>query len=320
MQLVDTHCHIHFDDYPLDSDEVMSDALSAGVTRLLCVGCTLKDSKMAVQYAAKYQSIWASIGLHPHEAKHYVNNEIALQQFRTLAQNHARPSYLSTEQGESEQHTKAYKPYGEGVAQPATKFSAKSDTKTGGFADGRGSTVRRVVAIGETGLDYYYTHSPKADQQEIFQFQLNLAQEHDLPVIFHVRDDPKQAGAGTGQAFDDFFAILSDFKGIRGVVHSFTANTTTLDKCLGMGLYIGLNGIMTFTKDSAQLEAAKAIPLDRLLLETDAPFLTPVPFRGTICQPKHVVETAKFISTLRQESLEELAAATTRNAGELFKL
>lgn len=255
MQLVDTHCHIHFEDYQLDSEEVIKDALAAGVTKMLCVGCTLADSRIAVQYAAKHRSIWASIGIHPHEAKLYVENETALQELRSLAE----------------------KP--------------------------------RVVAIGEIGLDYYYNHSPKTDQQELFRFQLTLAQERNLPVIFHVRE-----------AFDDFFAILSDFKGIRGVVHSYTANKAVLDKCLEKGLYIGLNGIMTFTKDNEQLEAAKAVPLDKLVLETDAPFLTPVPFRGTICQPKHVVETAKFLSHLRQISLEELAAATTRNAAELFRI
>lgn len=277
MQLVDTHCHIHFDDYQLDSNEVIEAALSAGVTRMICVGCTLNDSRIAIEYAAKHRSIWASIGMHPHEAKLYVENEKALQEFRSLAENHAR---LLRRGGETTNDVEAHD-----------------------------ATMRRVVAIGETGLDYYYNHSPKEDQQELFRFQLTLAQEYNLPVIFHVRD-----------AFDDFFAILSNFKGIRGVVHSFTANTTTLDKCLKAGLYIGLNGIMTFTKDAAQLEAAKAVPLHRLLLETDAPFLTPVPFRGTICQPKHVVETAKFLSHLRQESLEELAAATTHNAGNLFNL
>lgn len=254
-EFVDTHCHVHFPDYELDADHVISEAIDSGVTRMICVGCTLEDSKLAIEAAAKHSSIWASIGIHPHESKQYLENDVARQQFRALA---TRP---------------------------------------------------RVVAIGEIGLDYYYNHSSKTDQKEMFRFQLTVAQEYQLPVIFHVRE-----------AFDDFFAILSDFEGIRGVVHSFTANSTILDKCLNMGLYIGLNGIMTFTKDNHQLDTAKAIPLDKLLLETDAPFLTPVPFRGTICQPKHVVETAKFLSKLRGEDLEEIAAATTHNAKRLFSL
>jgi TatD DNase family protein len=130
-----------------------------------------------------------------------------------------------------------------------------------------------------------------------------------LPLIFHVRE-----------AFDDFFSTYDQYKGLRGVVHSFSADTRVLDKILSRGLYIGLNGIMTFTKDQKQLEAAKAVPLNRLLLETDAPYLTPVPFRGKICEPKYVRVTAEFLSHLRGETLEELAAATTRNAAELFKL
>lgn len=254
-EFVDTHCHVHFADYELDPEVVIADALEAGVTRMICVGCTLADSKRGVDLAAKHRSIWASIGVHPHEAKFYVENEKALQELRDLAR----------------------KP--------------------------------RVVAVGEIGLDYYYNNSPKEDQARLLRYQLELAQEHNLPVIFHVRE-----------AFDDFFAILSDFKGVTGVIHSFTADKAILDKCIERGLYIGLNGIMTFTKDQSQLDAAKAVPLDRLLLETDAPFLTPVPFRGTICQPKHVVSTAEFLSDLRQERLEELAVATTQNALTLFRL
>lgn len=254
-EFVDTHQHVHFPDYGLDADMVIAAAIAEGVTRMICVGCTLADSKLGIEMAARHRSIWASIGVHPHEAKFYVENEKALQELRDLA---GKP---------------------------------------------------RVVAVGEIGLDYYYNHSEPEEQKALFRYQLELAQEHDLPVIFHIRE-----------AFDDFFAIFDEFTGLRGVVHSFTADTTTLDKCLSRGLYIGLNGIMTFTKDEKQLEAAKKVPPSRLLLETDAPFLTPVPFRGTICQPKHVVSTAEFLANLRQESLEELAAATTQNALTLFRL
>ena len=254
-EFVDTHCHVHFPDYELDADQVIADAIDAGVTRMIAVGCTLADSKLGVEMAARHKSTWASVGIHPHEAKLYVENEKALQELRNLAN----------------------KP--------------------------------RVVAIGEIGLDYYYNHSSKQEQAEMLRFQLNLAQVHNLPVIFHVRD-----------AFDDFFAILDDFKTIRGVIHSFTADTVTLDKCLNRGLYIGLNGIMTFTKDQNQLNAAKALPLNRLLLETDAPFLTPAPYRGTICQPKHVVVTAEFLAKLKGITLEEIAVATTQNAKRLFNL
>ena len=128
-------------------------------------------------------------------------------------------------------------------------------------------------------------------------------------MIFHVRE-----------AFEDFWPIFDEFKGVRGVIHSFTATQKELDDILSRGLYVGLNGIMTFTKQDAQLAAAKAVPLDRLVLETDAPFLTPAPYRGTICEPKHVRITAEFLADLRGESLAAIADATTHNARKLFDL
>lgn len=255
MQFVDTHCHIHFRDYPLDPKEVMAAAHKDGVKQLICVGCTLVDSEDGVKFAQAHDSAWAAIGLHPHEAKMYVEDDGALQRFRSLA------------------------------------------------------TEKKVVAIGEIGLDYHYHHSSSDDQQQLLRFQLDLAVEHKLPVIFHIRE-----------AFDDFWHIFDTYQGIRGVVHSFSAGPEELEQILARGLYVGLNGIMTFTKDARQLAAAKAVPLEKLLLETDAPFLTPKPFRGTICQPKHVRVTAEFLSSLRGESVEEIAKATTENAQKLFKL
>lgn len=259
MEFVDTHCHIHFPDYELEPEDVIGRARADGVKRLLCVGCTLKDSELAVEMAKRHDTVWASIGLHPHEAKDYVNDNHALQQFRELA------------------------------------------------------TKPKVVAIGECGLDYYYEHSTKEDQQKLLRFQLDVAIEHDLPLIFHVRE-----------AFDDFWQIYDEAvregHALRGVVHSFSAHKPELYRILERDLYVGLNGIMTFTKDRGQLSAAESVPLDRLLLETDAPFLTPVPYRGKICEPKHVRVTAEFLSELRGESLETLAAASTQNAIKLFGL
>ncbi len=176
-------------------------------------------------------------------------------------------------------------------------------------ANGRPEGTRKVVAIGETGLDYYYEHSPKDDQKKLLRFQLDLAVEFNLPVIFHIRD-----------AFDDFWPILDSYKGVRGVIHSFTSDRADLEQILSRGLSVGLNGIMTFTKRTEQLEAAKAVPLDRLVLETDAPYLTPAPFRGTICEPKHVVDVAAFLADIRGENPHDLAKATTDNAVRLFGL
>ncbi|CAN5632007.1 hypothetical protein BH23PAT1_BH23PAT1_1920 [soil metagenome] len=171
------------------------------------------------------------------------------------------------------------------------------------------ASLSKVVAIGECGLDYYYQHSPKKEQENIFRFQIELALKAGLPLIFHVR-----------AAFADFWRILDEYKGVRGVVHSFSATTDEVEQIVSRGLYAGLNGIMTFTKDSRQLEAAKVIPLDSLLLETDAPFLTPVPFRGTICEPKHVVLIAEFLAGLLKVPVSEIAARTTANAIKLFNI
>ena len=174
----------------------------------------------------------------------------------------------------------------------------------------------KVVAVGEIGLDYYYEHSSKSAQKRILVKQLEVAKNHNLPLIFHVRgskDVPTDA-------FDDLLAILSDFEGVRGVVHSFTATRAILDKIIELGLYIGLNGIMTFTKDQSQLESAKQVPTDKLLLETDAPYLTPNPHRGKICEPMYLRETAVFLADLRGEKLEDLAKNTTDNARKLFKI
>jgi TatD DNase family protein len=271
MQFVDTHCHIHEAAYLAQlrtetkqryqkagspsADDMIVAAKAADVTRLLCVGTTLEDSEVAVDFIKSRPNTWASIGIHPHDAKDYVGNEKALKRFAALAK----------------------KP--------------------------------KVVAVGECGLDYYYTHSMKPDQEAVLRFQIELALEHDLPMIFHIRD-----------AFDDFWPIFDEYKGIRGVIHSFSATHKELDQILDRGLYVGLNGIMTFTTRKEQIEAAKAIPLSKLLLETDAPFLTPTPYRGTICEPKHIRVTAEFLADLRREPLDELAHRTSENAESVFGL
>ena len=167
----------------------------------------------------------------------------------------------------------------------------------------------KVVAVGEIGLDYFHPHTPPDKQIAALRAQIEASLSSGLPFIFHVRD-----------AFSDFWQIVDDYKIERAVVHSFTAGTKTLNKIIERGWYVGLNGIMTFTRDQAQLEAAKAVPKERLILETDAPFLTPAPNRSELCEPKHVRVTAEFLANLRGETLEQLAAATTANAENLFGL
>jgi TatD DNase family protein len=271
MDLTDTHCHIHeaHDAVELTTetqtrykkagsprpDEMIMRARADGVSRMICVGTTLEDSELAVSFAADRDGVWASIGLHPHEAKVYAGNEKALKRFAALA------------------------------------------------------AKRKVVAVGECGLDFYYNHSLPAEQEAVLRFQIELALEHKLPMVFHVRD-----------AFEQFWPIFETYTGIQGVIHSFSATQKELDEVLDHGLYVGLNGIATFMKDGDQLNAVKSVPLEKLLLETDAPFLTPTPYRGTICEPKHVRVTAEFLADLRDESLEEISLKTTENAQALFGL
>ena len=167
----------------------------------------------------------------------------------------------------------------------------------------------KIVAVGECGLDYFYGHSTKQDQEKALRMQIELAISHDLPLIFHVRD-----------AFDDFWPVFDSYEGLRGVLHSFTDSAENAAIALEKGLYIGINGIMTFTKNEWQKKLVKSLPINRILLETDAPFLTPVPKRGTINEPANVLLVAKFLSELRGEPLEVITRATTKNAIALFSL
>jgi TatD DNase family protein len=254
MELVDTHCHLQFDKLTENIDDVMKGAAEAGVARMICVGTSVDDSRTAIEYASKYDNVWAAVGAHPHDGKHfdYKNDPDKL---RDLA------------------------------------------------------AEDKVVAFGEIGLDFYKDYSPRDEQEKLFRCQLEVGLAAGLPIIFHVRD-----------AWKDFWRIMGDYNHVKGVVHSFSSGTKQMDRALERGFYIGLNGIMTFTRDHAQLDAARHLPLERLLLETDAPFLTPEPFRGQVCEPKHTAATAGFLAKLRDEPLDELAAATTKNAKELFGL
>jgi len=248
----------HSDDSGRTPEGVVAAAHEAGVRRMLCVGTTLADSEQAIEFVMGREGLWASIGIHPHEAARHLNVGDK-KRFASLLSNH---------------HDK-------------------------------------IVAIGECGLDYFYDHSPREAQIDILKFQIELALEHDLPLSFHVRE-----------AFDDFWPVFESYRGanIRGVLHSYTDNAAHMERAVKQGLYFGVNGIVTFVKDEAQRVIYRTIPQRLLLLETDAPFLTPAPYRGTVCEPKHVRVTAQFLADLRSEKLEDLAVSTTANARALLKV
>lgn len=270
MQLIDSHCHIQSiglargeastkalwaKAVETSPDVVVAEALKNGVTTMICVGCDLDDSQLAIEFAQNRVECRASIGIHPHEAERYEEQTSLLDTFAGL------------------------------VTRPG------------------------VVAVGETGLDYFYHHSSRKAQEALLRFQIELALKHDLPLIFHVRE-----------AFDYFWPIFESYSGIRGVLHSFTDTVANMDRAISHNLYIGVNGIATFSRNDAQSVMYRTIPQHRLLLETDAPFLTPIPFRGTINEPKYTLIVAQYLSELRQENLADLAKTTTKNAQELFRL
>lgn len=248
--LVDTHCHIHDTNYPLDIGDVVARAHHAGVNQMICVGTSEQSSRDAVVFAGNHEHVYAAIGVHPHDTK------------------------------------EGYAAIGELLA-----------------------AGEKPVAIGEIGLDYFYTHSPRDVQIRALEEQLALARRYDLPVIFHVRD-----------AFDDFWPIFDNIPGLRGVLHSFTDTQANVDRALARGLYIGVNGISTFTKDPAQQAMFASLPLERMVLETDAPFLTPSPYRGTVNEPAFVRNIAEFHATIRGVDLDTVAHATSTNARALFAL
>lgn len=255
MELVDTHCHLHFADYFAEPDKAIDEAKKAGVTKLVNVGTSLDDSKRAIDFASNRHSVWATAGIHPHDASNFLTQKDSTKLLEQL------------------------------LSQP------------------------KVVAVGEIGLDYYRNRSPKDIQEKALRTQIEVGLKMNLPFVFHVRD-----------AWPEFWKIIDDYKDVKGVAHSFNSGLADLDKVLAHGLYVALNGIMTFTKNESQLEAAKAVPLGKLVIETDAPFLAPTPFRGKTCEPKHVAVTAKFLAEFRGESLDELAKTTTQNAVNLFGL
>lgn len=175
-----------------------------------------------------------------------------------------------------------------------------------------------VVAVGEVGLDYFYNHSPREVQIAALESQIQTALDNNLPIIFHVRD--ASSAERRTSVWSDFWPILDNFHGIRGELHSFTDTRENLNKGFERGLYVGVNGISTFTKDPVQQQLYASIPLEKMLLETDSPFLTPVPHRGTINEPAFVSDVAKFHASVRGVNPSDLAIATTTNASTLFNL
>lgn len=252
--LVDSHCHLNYEGLVDRQGDVLDNARAAGVQAFLNISTRQSEWEAIVATAERESDVWASIGIHPHEADQHAD-------------------------------------LGKGALLEAADHP-------------------RVIAIGETGLDYYYDKSDRAVQQALFRMHIEVSRETGLPLIIHTRD-----------ADDDTADILTDEmeKGaFPALIHCFTASPEFGRKVLDLGLTISLSGIVTFKNARELQEFAKEIPSDRVLVETDSPFLAPVPHRGKTCEPAFVRNTAEFVAELRGESIDELAETTTRNFYSLF--
>ncbi len=252
MHVIDTHTHLDFAQFDDDREATIERARQAGVISIVNVGTNLASSRASVRLAEKYDFVYASVGIHPHDAQ--TADGGALDDLRSLAH-----------------HPK-------------------------------------VVAIGEMGLDYYRDYSPRPIQRRAFRDQLTLASELGYPVVIHSRD-----------AHDEAFATLRDWEG-SGVLHTYAAGPERLAAAMEMGFLIGLSGPVTYRNAERLRDVARAVPLDRLLVETDCPYLTPEPHRGRRNEPAYVKHVAAAIAQAREQPISEIARATTENAQRLFKL
>ncbi|MFZ1812500.1 MAG: TatD family hydrolase [Candidatus Saccharimonadales bacterium] len=297
MTLTDTHCHIQEASY-LDSEGAYERALAVGVGRMIVVGTDEVTSREAVEFAAAHANAWAAVGLHPHDA---VRGLEAIDDIRAIVA--ASAASLRKSDRRTEKNSAP-------TAGSRVTFSREA-------ADAAGAhRISSIVAIGEIGLDYFYDNSPREQQIDMLHAQIELALEHNLPVIFHVREASSLEGRTS--VWDDFWPIFDQYKGLRGVLHSFTDNLSNMEAALSRGLLIGVNGIATFARD--RQEVYRAIPYEKILLETDAPYLTPVPHRGKVNEPALLQHVAEHIANLQSINLQELSRATEASATHLFHL
>jgi TatD DNase family protein len=245
VRFTDNHCHLD----PTTAAELVAEARAAGVERLISVGTDVAQSRQMIALARDHPGVWATAGVHPHDAKDGIDG------LRELLDDD-------------------------------------------------------VVAVGECGLDYHYDHSPRPRQREVFAAQIALAHETSLPLVIHSRE-----------AWDDTFAVL-DREGVpeRTVFHCFTGGPDEADAALARGCLLSFSGIVTFPSATELQEAARRCPLDRLMVETDAPYLAPVPHRGKRNRPAWVVAVAEKVAQLQECPLDEVAAASWATAQEFYGL
>ena len=252
--LVDSHCHLDFDDFGSELPEVIARARRAGVGTMLTICTKVTEFGEVRGLAEANRDIWASVGIHPHEA----------------------------------------------ATQPATDTAALVEM----------ARHPKVVGIGETGLDFYYDHSPRDRQEASFRAHAAAARATGLPLIVHTREADERTEAVLAEEAAE--------GGLTGVIHCFSSGRQLAEKALDLGFYISLSGIVTFKKAEDLRAIASDVPLDRLLVETDAPYLAPIPHRGKRNEPAFVVHTAAVVAELKGIAPDELARRTTENFFRLF--
>jgi len=260
--MIDTHAHIDFKEFDDDREEIMKRFFDGGGEKMINIGCDLKSSVRSYELAKNNENIFASAGIHPHDADTVDKN--SLKKIEELVQHY------------------------------------------------------KVIAVGEIGLDYFKNLSSQEKQIEAFKLQLELAENHNMPIIIHCRD-----------AYNDLINILKEYKtsNWRGVIHCFGASQKIAEEFLNLGFYIGFTGIITYYKDKSELgnepeiyRVIKNMPLNRILIETDCPYLAPVPERGKRNEPLFVKNVAEKIAQIRKMSFEEIEKQTSENAIKLFKI
>lgn len=251
LRWTDDHCHVHFRGAHADAvGQAVEAARAAGVVRMITVGCDLADSRAAIAAARAHPGVWATAGVHPHEASAGVDGIESL------------------------------------LGAP------------------------EVVAVGECGLDFHYDHSPRSEQRQVFADQVALAKAHDLALVIHTRE-----------AWIETFDILAaEGAPDRVVFHCFTGGPVEARRCIDLGAYLSFSGIVTFPSAGDVRAAAALCPLDRLLVETDAPYLTPVPHRGERNQPALVPLVGAGVADARHATLAAVAEASWQNATVLYRL
>jgi TatD DNase family protein len=259
--MIDTHCHITFDSYNDDRQEIIEAAAQVGVTRIIIPSVDVESTPEIIALAQSHEGIFSCVGVHPNSTTHFDDESLS--------------------------------------------------------AIEKQSHEAKVVAVGEIGLDYYWDKSPKDKQIAAFEAQLELAAKRELPVIIHNREASEDVLDVLEQWVNN---IPDSLKTRPGVLHSFSAPQDIADRALAIGFYLGFTGPITFKKADDLRRIAANVPIDRILVETDGPFLTPEPYRGKRNKPEYIPYIVDRLAGLKAMTIEALAAATTANAIRLFKL